>query len=84
MVDSNTFVRVCRKFKFFTLELGPSIKRQDNSAAEVFELLTTEVKPPSPPPPPRPRTSRAAPTLLGAISGHVRVLYMMTRTMLTV
>jgi len=42
MVDSNTFVRVCRKFKFFTLELGPSIKRQDNSAAEVFELLTTE------------------------------------------
>jgi len=44
IVDSNTFVRVCRKFKFFNFDMRPTQKRHDNPAYEVFDLLNTEWK----------------------------------------
>lgn len=44
IVDCNTFVRVCRKFRFFTFEVGPASKKADKGAAEVFELIIAEWK----------------------------------------
>eukprot|EP00961_Rhodomonas_salina_P248965 3364740-Rhodomonas_salina.1 len=41
-VECNTFVRVCRKFRFFTFEVGPLVKRQDPQTAAVFALLIDE------------------------------------------
>lgn len=41
-VDCNTFVRVCRKFSFFSFTYGPHSKKVDRDAGEVFELLATE------------------------------------------
>uniref|UniRef100_A0A6U6B6K6 EF-hand domain-containing protein n=1 Tax=Guillardia theta TaxID=55529 RepID=A0A6U6B6K6_GUITH len=42
-VDCNTFVRVCRKFRFFTFETGPVSKKVDPAAKFVFDLILEEV-----------------------------------------
>jgi len=35
-LDPNSFVRLCRKYKFYSFELGPpQIKKQDNTTKEV-------------------------------------------------
>jgi len=41
-VDCNTFVRVCRKFRFFTFEVGPIKRTADPACKPVFDLLTQE------------------------------------------
>eukprot|EP00283_Hemiselmis_rufescens_P002109 CAMPEP_0173469810 /NCGR_PEP_ID=MMETSP1357-20121228/77554_1 /TAXON_ID=77926 /ORGANISM="Hemiselmis rufescens, Strain PCC563" /LENGTH=413 /DNA_ID=CAMNT_0014438063 /DNA_START=87 /DNA_END=1328 /DNA_ORIENTATION=- len=44
VVDCNTFVRVARKFRFFTFEVGPAVKKQDKDALASFDLLQGEWK----------------------------------------
>jgi len=41
-VDCNTFVRVCRKFSFFSFTYGPHTKKVDRQSNEVFEVLAAE------------------------------------------
>ena len=42
-LDPNGFVRLCRKYKFLSFELGPpQHKKQDTSTKEVFAVLQTE------------------------------------------
>ena len=41
-VDCNTFVRVCRKYRFFTFEIGPVSKKVDSNAKEIFDTLEFE------------------------------------------
>ena len=41
-VDCNTFVRVCRQYRFFTFEVGPVTRKADPAAKEIFETLEDE------------------------------------------
>jgi len=43
-VDCNTFVRVCRKHRFFTFEPGPANKKSEKGPPEVFDMLLLEWK----------------------------------------
>lgn len=42
VVDCNTFVRSARKFRFFTFEVGPAVKKTDKFAVEMFDMITAE------------------------------------------
>ena len=44
VVDCNTFVRSARKFRFFTFEVGPAVRKSDKFAQEMFEVIQQEWK----------------------------------------